>query len=72
MLITTSNRENQDEHDVLVGGVDFSKLSMTLQGAAGDVAAVSLNSGAFIQSILDEEKRRRGACSTHGTTQTFQ
>jgi large conductance mechanosensitive channel len=38
---------------LLVGGVDFSELSMTLQEASGDVAAVTLNYGAFIQTVVD-------------------
>jgi len=38
---------------VLLGGVDFSDLSMTLVEASGDVAAVTLNYGSFIQTIVD-------------------
>ena len=38
---------------LLVGGVDFSELSMILQEASGDVAAVTLNYGAFIQTVVD-------------------
>lgn len=38
---------------LLLGGVDFSDLSIELKAAAGDVAAVSLNYGAFIQSVVD-------------------
>ena len=38
---------------LLVGGVDFSELAMTLQEASGDVAAVTLNYGAFIQTVVD-------------------
>ena len=38
---------------LLVGGVDFSELSMTLQEASGEVAAVTLNYGAFIQTVVD-------------------
>jgi large conductance mechanosensitive channel len=38
---------------VLVGNVDFSKLSVTIKQAAGDVAAVTLNYGKFIQSVVD-------------------
>ena len=36
-----------------LGGVDFSDLAMTLQEASGDVAAVTLNYGAFIQTVID-------------------
>ena len=36
-----------------LGGVDFSQLAVTLQEASGDVAAVTLNYGAFIQTVLD-------------------
>lgn len=38
---------------LLVGGVDFSDLSVVLKEAAGEAAAVTLNYGAFIQTILD-------------------
>ena len=38
---------------VLVGGVDFTKLAVTLKEAAGDVPAVTLNYGNFIQSMVD-------------------
>jgi large conductance mechanosensitive channel len=36
-----------------LGGVDFSDLAMTLKEASGDVAAVTLNYGAFIQTVID-------------------
>jgi len=38
---------------VLVGGVDFSKLAVVLKEKAGDVPAVTLNYGNFIQTIID-------------------
>lgn len=38
---------------VLVGGVDFKELAVTLQEASGDVAAVTLNYGSFIQNVFD-------------------
>jgi len=38
---------------VLVGGVDFTKLAITIKEAAGDVPAVTLNYGNFIQSVVD-------------------
>lgn len=38
---------------VLVGGVNFSELAYVLQEAQGDVAAVAINYGLFIQSIVD-------------------
>ncbi len=38
---------------MLLGGVDFSNLSMTLKEAAGEAAAVTLNYGAFIQTVVD-------------------
>jgi len=38
---------------VMLGGVDFSNLSMTIQEAAGDAAAITLNYGTFIQTIVD-------------------
>lgn len=37
----------------LIGGVDFSKLAITIQEAAGDVAAVTINYGTFIQTVFD-------------------
>ncbi len=38
---------------VLTGGVNFTDLKFTLKGAAGDAAAVTINYGAFIQTIVD-------------------
>lgn len=38
---------------VLLGGVDFSDLAYTLQAAAGDVPAVVLKYGAFVQTVID-------------------
>lgn len=38
---------------VLMGGVDFSDLAMTLQAAVGDTPAVKLNYGKFIQTVID-------------------
>lgn len=36
-----------------VGGVNFSELAITLVAAEGEVEAVMLNYGAFIQTIVD-------------------
>lgn len=38
---------------VIVGGVDFSKLAIVIQEAAGEAAAVTINYGKFIQSLID-------------------
>jgi large conductance mechanosensitive channel len=38
---------------VLVGGVDFSKLAMTIKDAAGDAPAVMISYGKFIQTMVD-------------------
>lgn len=38
---------------VMLGGVDFTDLSVTLKEAIGDVAAVTLNYGSFIQTLVD-------------------
>lgn len=38
---------------LLIGGVDFSNLSIILKEAVGDVAAVSINYGQFIQTVFD-------------------
>ncbi|MDD5410714.1 MAG: large-conductance mechanosensitive channel protein MscL [Methylobacter sp.] len=38
---------------VLIGGVDFSKLALTMKEAVGDAPAVTLNYGNFIQSLID-------------------
>jgi large conductance mechanosensitive channel len=38
---------------MLIGNVNFSKLAITLKEASGDTAAVTLNYGMFIQSIVD-------------------
>lgn len=38
---------------LMIGGVDFSTLAVTLKEAAGDVPAVTLKYGLFIQTIVD-------------------
>jgi large conductance mechanosensitive channel len=38
---------------VLVGGVDFTKLGITLKEAVGDVPAVTFKYGNFIQTVVD-------------------
>jgi len=38
---------------LLLGGVDFSNLAITLKAAAGDAPAVVLRYGKFIQSVVD-------------------
>ena len=38
---------------ILLGGVDFSSLALTIQEAAGEAAAVTINYGVFINNILD-------------------
>lgn len=38
---------------LLIGGVDFKDLKMTLKEAAGEVPAVTLNYGMFVQTIFD-------------------
>lgn len=38
---------------VLIGGVGFSDLAIVLKAAEGDVAAVTLAYGKFIQTVLD-------------------
>jgi large conductance mechanosensitive channel len=38
---------------VLVGGVNFSDLALTLKEAAGNTPAVTLNYGNFIQTLVD-------------------
>lgn len=38
---------------LLIGGVDFSNLVITLKAAQEDVEAVTLNYGAFIQTLFD-------------------
>lgn len=38
---------------LLIGGVDFSNLLITLKGAVGQTPAVTLNYGVFIQTIID-------------------
>ena len=38
---------------VLLGGVDFSDLKITLKEAVGETAAVSVNYGSFLNVILD-------------------
>jgi large conductance mechanosensitive channel len=38
---------------ILLGGVDFSELAVTLKAAVGEVPAVTLNYGTFIQTLVD-------------------
>lgn len=38
---------------VILGGVDFSDLKFILKGATADAAAVSINYGTFLQTVLD-------------------
>jgi large conductance mechanosensitive channel len=38
---------------LLIGGVDFSKLVITIKKATETTAAVTLNYGSFIQTIID-------------------
>ncbi|MFT5700089.1 MAG: large conductance mechanosensitive channel [Desulforhopalus sp.] len=38
---------------VLVGGIDFSKLAITIQEASGDIPAVVVSYGKFIQTAVD-------------------
>ena len=38
---------------LMIGGVDFTDLAVTLKAAAGDVPAVTLNYGKFIQTLFD-------------------
>lgn len=38
---------------ILLGGVDFSDLIITIQQATAEVEAVTINYGAFIQTLVD-------------------
>jgi large conductance mechanosensitive channel len=38
---------------IMMGGVNFSDLAVVLKEASGDVAAVTLNYGSFIQTVVD-------------------
>ena len=38
---------------MMIGGVDFSELAITLKAAEGDLPAVMLSYGKFLQTILD-------------------
>jgi large conductance mechanosensitive channel len=38
---------------MMMGGVDFGDLAVVLKEASGDVAAVTLNYGSFIQTVVD-------------------
>ena len=38
---------------MMMGGVDFSELAVLLKEASGEAAAVTLNYGIFIQTVLD-------------------
>ena len=38
---------------LLIGGVDFSNLMLTLKAASGDIPAVTLNYGLFINTLID-------------------
>ena len=38
---------------LLLGGVDFSDLKITLKGAQGAASAVTMNYGIFVQTVID-------------------
>ena len=38
---------------IALGGVNFSDLAVTLKEASGEIAAVTLNYGAFVQTVVD-------------------
>lgn len=38
---------------LIIGGVDFSNLAITLKEATGDAAAVTISYGKFIQTVFD-------------------
>ena len=38
---------------VLLGGVDFTDLALTLKAASGEVPAVTLKYGTFVQTVID-------------------
>ena len=38
---------------ILLGGVDFSDLAITLKAASGDIPAVTLSYGVFIQTVIE-------------------
>ena len=38
---------------LLIGGVDFTNLAITIKGAVGQTAAVTVNYGKFIQNVFD-------------------
>ncbi len=38
---------------LLIGGVDFTNLVITIKGAVGETAAVTINYGKFIQNVFD-------------------
>lgn len=38
---------------ILIGGVDFSELRIVLQEAVGETAAVTINYGMFIQTVIN-------------------
>jgi large conductance mechanosensitive channel len=38
---------------VLIGGIDFSNLALTLKAASGDIPAVVISYGKFIQTAVD-------------------
>lgn len=38
---------------VLLGGVDFTDLKVTIKEAVADVPAVTINYGSFVQTVLD-------------------
>jgi large conductance mechanosensitive channel len=38
---------------ILMGGVDFKELAVVLKEGVGDVAAVTINYGSFIQTVVD-------------------
>jgi large conductance mechanosensitive channel len=37
---------------VIIGGIDFSSIAITLKAAAGDVPAVTINIGVFLNAVI--------------------
>jgi large conductance mechanosensitive channel len=38
---------------VLIGGIDFTNLALTIKAASGDIPAVVISYGKFIQTVVD-------------------
>src|SRR5690625_3471342 len=51
---------------VVLGGVDFTDVASTLREATGDLEAVTINYGVFIQYVVDGHRFQISGCFPQG------